>query len=124
MNLNALLARGIDTGIKADPRQHANSVWWDGIVMVIRADPVKMATLKKSMVHVMSACRLEYGGRRAIQTRLPYEMVSHLFQSDDGDAIEVFATLRGEHLQLHERASKAEFFLIPEKGSLVNAALQ
>lgn len=97
---------------------------WRGVVMIIRADASKMPHLIKPMAHVLSPIRIEYNARRAIQVRVDYSLVKHYFKAEDGDAVEVYAELTGENLTFHERASKAEFFLIPETGTLVDRVLE
>ena len=62
------------------------------------------------MCKVVSARRLEYGGRRAIVTELPYGMLKHYFQIGDGDSVVVYAELKGEHLEFYEKAGIKEFF--------------
>ena len=102
--------------------QRDSKARWAGVVMLIRPDISKQSEGARPMVHVVSAREIDLGGKRAVKTQLPYEMVAHHYKLDDGDAIEMYAELTetspGEHhIQIIERASKREFFLHPEQSS-------
>jgi len=91
---------------------------WKGVVMLIRTDLAQCTQGIDTLCQVVSARLITHGGRRAISTKVPYSLVRHYFQVEDGDAVEVYAELMGEHLEFFERASKREFFLhTPETSS-------
>lgn len=92
--------------------QRAPDAKWAGVVMIIRPDLSKLPKGEDPQCRVVSARLLEHDGKRAIAVDLPYAMLAHYFQSDDGDAVEVYAELAGEHLEFYERASKADFFKV------------
>ena len=62
---------------------------------------------------VMSACTLDFDGRRAIgsDTKVPFGLVRHLFDAFDDDVAYAFAELKGTHLEFYEKASQLEFFI-------------
>lgn len=106
------------------PQIPTPQVTWKGILMLVRPDTSKMPHLAKPMIWALSPIRIEYGGRRAIAERFPYAMLAHYFKDGDGDSVEVYAEMTGGdggHLQFYERASKSEFFLVPEQGTLPQA---
>jgi hypothetical protein len=82
---------------------------WEGVLMIERLDPTKISEGDDPMCRVMSARTIQLGGRRAINTRLPYSMVSHLFRAGDLDTCFVEAEFKadgqgGGHLQFYERS--------------------
>jgi hypothetical protein len=81
-------------------------VKWAGTVQIERPEGFPRPD---AMCNVFSARAIEFGGRRAVCTKLPYSLVRQLFQSDDDGSIYVAADLRGEHLQLHERCDFKEW---------------
>jgi hypothetical protein len=84
---------------------------WDGVVMVERPDPTRTShePLEQPMCAVRSARSSVFDGRRAIVHQMPLDQVRHYFRSDDEDHVFVRAELHGDHLQLYERCSLAEW---------------
>lgn len=86
---------------------------WSGVVMIIRPEWPN----DQDMCKVLSACTIEYGGRRAIGCMVPYGLVRQYFDAFDGEEVHVFAEYKhvpgpqGGHLEFYEKASKLEFFL-------------
>lgn len=81
------------------------AVTWSGVVSVERPPNAAAST----PCRVLSARNIEFNGRRAIAVRLPYSAVRHYFQAEDQDQVFVAASLRDEHLQLHERCNFKEW---------------
>lgn len=84
---------------------------WDGAVMIERPDPSRTShvAFEEPMCLVRSARSVVHNGRRAIVHQMPLSQVRHYFDSDDADHVFVRAELHGEHLQLYERCSLAEW---------------
>jgi hypothetical protein len=80
---------------------------WKGVVMIERP----LNADRNTLCRVTSARSLDLGGRRAIVSKLPYGMLAHFFTLADPDFCCVYAELKGEHLELLERASRREYFL-------------
>lgn len=84
---------------------------WNGVVMIIRPE----WPIDTDMCKVLSACTIEYGGRRAIGCMVPYGLVRQYFDAFDGQEVHVFAEFKnapnGGHLEFYEKASQLEFFL-------------
>ena len=81
---------------------------WTGVVMIER--PVDAE--KKTLCRVRSARTILLDARRAIVCDMPYEMLSHYFQSNDEDYVCAYAEYKDGHLQLLDRASRLEFFTL------------
>lgn len=80
---------------------------WTGVVMIERPDPTRTAHEpfgQPPLCPVRSARSVAYNGRRAIVAQLPLPMLQHYFTSADADHAFVWAELRGEHLNLLDRA--------------------
>lgn len=84
---------------------------WSGVVSIERPDLSRTPHVPGDdpACRVLSARTMEFNGRRAIVTHLPYSAVKHYFQAEDADQVFVAASLHGEHLQLHERCDLKEW---------------
>lgn len=76
--------------------------------MVSRPDNLKLATCaalrETPMCIVVSARLVQLNGRRAIFEKIPYDVLKHLFQSDDGDSIFCEAEFKDGHLEFYGRS--------------------
>lgn len=96
--------------------QRSPTAKWCGIVMLIRCDLTKLSEGEVAMCRVVSKKDPKLNYRRAVADEVPYAPLARWFNSDDGDAVEVYAEVlsNGEgshHLEIYERASKRDFFL-------------
>lgn len=80
---------------------------WQGVVMIERTEFMS----DNEKCRVTSGRRLDLGGMRAIVSHLPYGMLKHYFNVEDGDNVCVYAELKNGHLEFYERASLREFLL-------------
>ena len=89
-------------------------VAWAGVVAIERPNWAASTHDERPMCRVLSA-RTQDGGLRAIVIRAPYAELAGKFRAEDGDSVYHYAELRGEHLQILDRATQREFFLHPEQ---------
>lgn len=84
---------------------------WAGVVSIERPDLARVSHVPGDdpACRILSARTMEFNGRRAIVTHLPYSAVKHYFQAEDAGQVFVQASLSDEHLQLFERCDFKEW---------------
>lgn len=85
-------------------------VKWSGVVSVERPDILNNPLpVSDPLCRVLSARSVDFNGRRAVMTLVPYSLVKHFFQAEDEGQIFVAASLQDEHLDFHERCDFMEW---------------